>query len=127
MKLALSEDDIRDQLERMLANPEFVATDKLRAFLRFVVEQTLAGHADRLKGFTIAMEVFGRSQDFDAARDPVVRVQAGRLRRAIERYYLVAGRDDPVRIDIPKGGYIPVFTAADAPGRGGASPAARLN
>ena len=125
MKLALSEDDIRDQLEQMLANPEFVATDKLRAFLRYVVEQTLAGHADRLKGFTIAMEVFGRSQDFDAARDPVVRVQAGRLRRAIERYYLVAGRDDPVRIDIPKGAYIPVFTAADAPGRGGAAPAGR--
>jgi adenylate cyclase len=105
----LSEEAIRAQLERILGHPEFHATEKMRDFLRFVVEQTLAGNARQLKGFTIATEVFGRDEDFDAAQDPVVRIQAGRLRRAMERYYLVAGVWDPVHIDIPKGGYVPVF------------------
>jgi adenylate cyclase len=86
----------------------------MRDFLRFVVEETLAGNARQLKGFTIAREVFGRDEDFDAALDPVVRIQAGRLRRAIERYYLVAGGRDPVHIDIPKGGYVPVFSETPA-------------
>lgn len=112
--------EIRSQLERILSHPEFRATDRIRDFLRFVVEESLAGNARQLKGFTIATEVFGRDQDFDAAHDPVVRIQAGRLRRAIERYYLVAGANDPIVIDIPKGGYAPVFKApsrrtSDAP------------
>ena len=86
----------------------------MREFLRFVVEQTLAGNARHLKGFTIARAVYGRDETFDAAHDPVVRIQAGRLRRAIERYYLVAGRNDPIHIDIPKGGYVPVFSERSA-------------
>jgi len=122
----LSEDAIRSQLDRILSHEEFIATDKMRDFLRFVVEETLAGNGRQLKGFTIAMAVFGRDQDFDPAHDPVVRIQAGRLRRAIERYYLVAGADDPVRIDIPKGGYVPVFSmpaALDEPLAGAADQA----
>jgi len=102
---------ILEQLDRILRHEEFHATDKMRDFLRFVVEETLAGNARLLKGFTIAREVFGRNEDFDAAQDPVVRIQAGRLRRAMERYYLTAGRRDPILIEIPKGGYVPVFTA----------------
>ncbi|UCF19074.1 MAG: hypothetical protein JSU87_14255 [Gemmatimonadota bacterium] len=82
----------------------------MRDLLRFVVEETLAGRAKRLKGYTIATQVFGRGNDFDAALDPIVRIQAGRVRRALERYYLVAGGRDPIRIDIPKGGYVPRFT-----------------
>ncbi len=105
-----SEEAIRAQLERILGHREFHATEKMRDFLRFVVEQTLAGNARQLKGFTIATGVFGRDEDFDAAQDPVVRIQAGRLRRALERYYLVAGGNDPIYIDIPKGGYVPVFS-----------------
>jgi len=108
--------EIRSQLERILGHPEFRATDRMRDFLRFVVEQTLAGNERQLKGFTIATEVFGRDDDFDAAHDPVVRIQAGRLRRALERYYLVAGGADPIYIDIPKGGYVPEFS--EVPGAG---------
>ena len=101
---------VRDELERILIHPEFQATDKMRDFLRFVVEETLAGRAHQLKGFTIATAVYGRGADFDAAHDPVVRIQAGRLRRSLERYYLVAGGEDAVHIDIPKGTYVPVFS-----------------
>jgi adenylate cyclase len=102
---------IREELERILGHREFHATDKMRAFLRFVVEETLAGHKHRIKGYTIATQVFGRGTDFDAGQDPIVSIQAGRLRRALERYYLVAGGRDPVHIDIPKGRYVPRFTA----------------
>jgi TolB-like protein/Tfp pilus assembly protein PilF len=110
----LSHDAIRAQLDHILGHREFQATDRMRDFLQFVVEETLAGRSHRLKGYTIATNVFGRGNDFDAAQDPIVRIQAGRLRRALERYYLVGGVRDPVFIDIPKGGYIPRFTAQTA-------------
>jgi adenylate cyclase len=110
----LSHVAIREQLDRILTHREFHATDKMRDFLRFVVEEKLAGRASRLKGYTIATRVFARGDDFDASEDPVVRIQAGRLRRALERYYLVAGGRDPIFIDIPKGRYIPYFSAQNA-------------
>ncbi len=110
----LEHDEIRAQLARILASPEFHATDRMRDFLRFVVEEKLAGRSHRLKGYTIAMEVFGRGEDFDATHDPIVRIQAGRLRRALERYYLVGGVGDPILIDIPKGRYVPRFAARPA-------------
>ena len=110
-----SDQAIREQLDRILEHVEFQATDKMREFLRYVVEETLAGRSERIKGFSVAVEVFGRNSDFDAANDPVVRIQAGRLRRAIERYYLVGGRQDPIRIDIPKGSYVPVFAKGSGP------------
>jgi TolB-like protein len=110
-----SDEAIREQLNRILGHPEFQATDKMRDFLRYVVEESLAGRSSRIKGFSIAIEVFGRDSDFDAAHDPVVRIQAGRLRRAIERYYLIGGRQDLIYIDIPKGSYIPVFAKGPGP------------
>jgi adenylate cyclase len=100
---------VREQLERILASGQFVATNRLRGFLRFVVEQTLAGRADRLKAYAIALEVLGRDANFDSQNDPVVRMEAGKLRRRLERYYLGAGRRDPIRIEIPKGTYVPTF------------------
>ena len=115
---------IQEQLQRILTHPEFQATEKIRDFLQFVVEETLAGRAGQLKGFTIANAIYSRGPDFDAAHDPIVRIQAGRLRRAMERYYLVAGGNDLVYIHIPKGTYVPVFSAnrqtAASKGAGGA-------
>jgi adenylate cyclase len=102
---------IREQLGHILASPDFHATDKVRDFLRYIVEEKLAGRGNRLKGYTIAVSVFGRGEDFDAANDPIVRIQAGRLRRALERYYLTAGNSDPILIDIPKGRYVPRFAS----------------
>lgn len=102
-------DDVRAQLEVLLASPDLDAPARARRFLRYVVEETLAGRADRIKAYAIGTEVFERTSDFDAQSDPVVRIEAGRLRRALERYYLSDGRSDPVIITIPKGAYIPRF------------------
>jgi TolB-like protein/Flp pilus assembly protein TadD len=104
-----SPEAVREELGCILASEEFVASERLRAFLRFVVEEALAGRADRLKAYTIALEVFGRDGSFDPQTDPVVRMEAGKLRRRLELYYLGAGRGDPVRIEIPKGSYAPTF------------------
>lgn len=81
--------------------------------LRFLIEEALAGRADRLKGFSIAVAVFGRDETFDSQSDPVVRLEARRLRRDLDGYYATAGRSDSVRITVPKGGYAPEFRWRD--------------
>ena len=100
---------VREELERILASPGFDASARNRRFLEYIVEETLAGRADRLKGLTIAIDVFGRDATIDPQHDPVVRIEAAKLRRSLERYYLIAGQDDPIRIDIPRGAYVPTF------------------
>lgn len=105
------EDAVRMQLGRILDSSDFAQSGRMQSFLRFVVDETLAGRADRLKEFTIATEVFERDDTFDPQTNTIVRVEAGRLRRRIERYYLTLGRDDHVRIDLPKGTYVPLFRA----------------
>jgi TolB-like protein/tetratricopeptide (TPR) repeat protein len=104
-----SGDDIRAGLERILSSPGFQASQRRRAFLRFIVEETLSGRADRLKGYTIAAAVFGRDETFEAQADPVVRLEARRLRRDLDSYYIDAGSRDAMRISIPKGSYVPHF------------------
>ena len=101
--------DINCQLERMLASPDFKATPQQIAFLKYVVNQTLAGNADSIKGYSVATKVLGRRSDFDQSIDPIVSIQASRLRTALSLYYAVAGKNDPIRIDIPKGTYVPSF------------------
>lgn len=78
--------------------------------LRFIVEETLAGRGDRLKGVAVAIAVFGRDETFDQQSDPVVRLEARRLRSDLDSYFINAGNQDPVRITIPKGGYVPHFS-----------------
>ena len=91
----MSDDRIQRQLQRILDSPEFQATSRQREFLQFVVSETLAGREQEIKGFTVATHVFGRGADFNQATDPIVSIQANQLRRALERYYLVAGGGDP--------------------------------
>jgi adenylate cyclase len=108
--------EVRAALERVLASRVFEQAARSSGFLRFVVEQTLVGQGERLKGYTIAMEVFGRPPEFDAQTDPLVRVEAGRLRRRLIEYYADEGRDDPVRLELPRGSYAVVssYQAAKA-------------
>ncbi|MBY5562945.1 adenylate cyclase [Rhizobium leguminosarum] len=102
------QNEIRAQLERILSSDEFPKVGRSATFLTYVTEEAVAGRANRIKGYSIAIEVFKRREGFKQD-DPVVRIEAGRLRRTLERYYLVAGQNDPIRIDIPKGGYAPSF------------------
>src|SRR6185295_18160246 len=99
----------RAHLEHVLRSPHFDGSTRSREFLRYVVDEVLAGRAAYLKQAAIAVEVFGRKPDFDAVIDPIVRVQAGRLRRSLERYYLLSGESNSIRIELPKGSYAPVF------------------
>src|SRR4051794_28797986 len=108
-------DDIRAALDRIAASESFRASPQLVAFLRYVVEATLRGRQDRIKGYTIAIEALGRGDDFDPQDDPIVRVEAMRLRRALQRYYANGGSDDLVRIELPVGSYVPVFRYAAYP------------
>lgn len=101
--------EVLAQLERIRLSAEFDAPDRDRKFLAYVIEETLAGRGDRIKAYSIATEVFGRDSSFDPQTDPAVRIEAGRIRRALERYYLVAGRSDPIVIRMPKGAYVPTF------------------
>jgi adenylate cyclase len=99
---------VLEQLERILASGDFDASPRSRAFVRFIVEETLAGRQESLTQAAIATRVFERREDFDPTVDPIVRIQAGRLRRSLERYYLLSGAGDPVRIELPRGTYVPV-------------------
>ena len=116
--------ECRAQLERVLDSADFDATEREHRFLRHVVEETLSGRGDRIKAYSIAVEVFGRDVSFDPQSDPIVRIEAGHLRRALERYYLTAGVADPIVITIPKGGYVPVFARRPLPAQPADPPAA---
>jgi adenylate cyclase len=96
----------RTCLDRILASPCFVQSERQQRFLKFIVTETLAGHTDRLKGYTIAIEVFDRDVSFDPAIDAIVRVEAARLRAKLREYYDREGRTDPVRFELPKGAYV---------------------
>src|SRR5690348_1985919 len=84
--------EILAQLERILASPALGMSERNRRFLRHVVEETLDGRAERIKAYAIALSVFGRQDDFDPQIDPIVRIEASRLRRALDYYYLTAGK-----------------------------------
>jgi hypothetical protein len=102
-----------EQLEKVLQSRALQNSESLKAFLRFVVEKTIAKEDVLLKEYTIATEVFGRNTDYDPRIDSVVRVQAGRLRAKLQEYYTTEGKGDQIVIDLPKGHYHPVFTYAN--------------
>lgn len=100
---------VRETLERLLASETFGRSERARKLLRYLVEREQAGEADRLKGSSIAMDVFGKDGDFDPSTDAVVRVQAGRLRELLQQYFANEGIAEPLRIAIPRGGYVPAY------------------
>jgi len=98
-----------------LTSPVFTPAPRLCRFLQFVVEETLAGRSSSVKEYTIGAVVFGRGAEFSPRTDPIVRVQARNLRVRLERYYAGPGADDPLRIELPKGAYVPVFSLREVP------------
>jgi hypothetical protein len=111
----VSEEAVREELSRVLACHEFRSSKRSQDFLRYVVEHTLAGHADMLKERTIGIEVFGRSTSYEPSDDATVRVKAGDVRKRLGLYYAEHGAQNPLRIELPAGTYVPEFRASDAP------------
>jgi Tol biopolymer transport system component len=108
---------VRAQLTRILSSELFARSDRLSTFLKFIVDKTLSGEGDSLKEQVIAVELYGKDPDFNTAADPIVRVDARRLRDKLREYYASSPHDD-VLISVPKGSYTPVFDvnpAAAAP------------
>lgn len=105
---------VQQQLDRILGSATFRQVDRLRRFLKFVVLESLAGRQDELKEYVVGIQVFGKEASFDPRADPVVRVQARRLRARLVRYYVEEGQGDEVLIDLPKGGYSPAFARREA-------------
>lgn len=100
---------VDQQLGRILASPGFVRNDRMSRFLRFLVERHLERRDDELKESLIGIEVFGRRPDFDPKLDSIVRTEAARLRARLAEYYATEGRQDPVVVEVPKGGYVPAI------------------
>jgi TolB-like protein len=109
---------IRHQLDRILHSGPFHQSQRRQRFLEYLVNETLAGRGERLKGYNVALEVFDRPETFDPILDPIVRIEAARLREKLREYYGADGQGDPIRIDLPKGTYTPhiEFRPAEAPG-----------
>ncbi|TIV95695.1 MAG: hypothetical protein E5V77_15495, partial [Mesorhizobium sp.] len=98
----VSEDEARQELRKLLADADFHCTERNRNFLSFVAEETFAGRGASIKAYTIAVEVFGRPSSFDPTMDPIVRIEATRLRAALVRYYEHKPAD-AIRVELPKG------------------------
>ena len=107
--------EIRAALARLSAIPDFARSPRLASFLGYIVNETLEGRGETLRAYTVAMAVFERDQNFDPHSNSIVRVEATRLRKALKSYYANAGADDPIRIEIPLGGYTPAFSRRAAP------------
>jgi len=104
-----SEAQVREQLNRLLANPFFSHSKRFPMFLRFVVDRTLAGEAESIKERTLGIEIFGRDAEYDTASDPIVRVTAAEIRKRVAQYYQDPAHREEVRITLPSGSYIPLF------------------
>jgi TolB-like protein len=115
----MNAETIRAQGRKIIASRALARSERLARFLDFTISETLAGHAGQLKEFVIGVEVFNRPQDYDPRLDPIVRVEARRLRMKLRKYYETEGREDVLRIEYPKGGYAPAIRM----GRAAAGPA----
>jgi tetratricopeptide (TPR) repeat protein len=109
-------DEVNEALQRILASDPFLRSERLTHFLSYVVEKTLQGQSGDLKEYHIGVEVCGRRDSYDTRTDPVVRVEARRLRSALGLYYAHQGKEEAVQISLPKGGYVPCFSSRKAAG-----------
>ncbi len=109
MLVDVTEEQIREQLDRILHSAQFKSSRRCRSFLEYVVNQASSGQLDHLKERTIGIEVFGRDPDYDTNHDPVVRGTASEIRKRLAQYYQAAGNAGELRIDLAAGSYLPDF------------------
>ncbi|MFK4771706.1 tetratricopeptide repeat protein [Rhizobium sp. ZW T2_16] len=106
----IPEDEARAEAERLLQDPRFIASDRHKAFLRYIIDALFDGRSDAVKAYAIAIDVFNRPSTFDASADPIVRIEATRLREALAKYYEQLGDEPGIRLDIARGRrYLPIF------------------
>ncbi len=108
---AVSDLEARAEAERLLSDPRFHVSDRHRAFLRYIVDALFEGRGNAVKAYSIAIDVFNRPSTFDPSSDPIVRIEATRLREALAKYYDLIGDEHGTRLDIARGRYIPIFSA----------------
>lgn len=122
----IPQSNIRAQLERILASTAFAQSERMCRFLRMVVEYSFENRDSELKEYAIALRVFDRKPAFDPRLDPIVRVEARRLRTKLDQYYERAGTDDEIRIELPKGSYAVRYSRRDPcpPAAGDSTPVA---
>jgi tetratricopeptide (TPR) repeat protein len=101
--------EVLEARDRLVSSPVFVRSRRLIRLLEFTIDAALSGRTEEIKEYTIGLEVYGRGPDFDPRADSIVRVEASRLRQKLAEHYRTAGQSDPIRIDYPKGAYIPEF------------------
>ena len=114
-RLEISARKVREQLARIIHGKSFEGVERLKSFLSFIVTETLEGRGDQLKEYVVGAYALDKGSDFDARNDPIVRVQARRLRTRLARYYAEEGQADEIAIELPKGGYVPAFRHREAP------------
>lgn len=107
--MGVKDQEIWRHLNRVLSSSLFRDAPRSQLLLKYLVAEALAGRAEGLKGYTIGVDVFNRGADFDPISDSIVRVQASRLRKLLSTYYSESGKDDPLMVSIPPGGYTPQF------------------
>jgi TolB-like protein len=105
----LSEQEVRTELDRLLRSALFLQSDRLARFLRFAIENALAGNTDLLKEYVIGTEVYDRKPPYHPSQDSIVRTEARRLRAKLKEYYESEGKQDPVFIYFRPGTYVPLF------------------
>ncbi|MBL0371879.1 hypothetical protein JJB09_07535 [Rhizobium sp. KVB221] len=109
-KAPVEERAARDELERLFSDPRLRLTERNYAFLGYIAEKAFAGNTKGAKAYSIAVDVFGRPPSFDPAIDPIVRIEAARLRAALDQYYDAYGAPNGIRVGLPRGHYIADFT-----------------
>src|SRR5580698_2125333 len=107
--MVLEVDAARAQVERIFQSKAFRSSDVLRHLLSYLVDVSLAGTADELKEYTVAVDALGKPSSYDPRQESAVRMQVGRLRQKLVEYYRTEGVDDPIIVDLPKGGFRVLF------------------
>jgi serine/threonine-protein kinase len=106
---------VRAELDHILASQTFSRAERPSRFLKYLVEHALEGDGSGISEYVLATEIFNRKPTFDPMTDPIVRVEAGRLRRRLREYYEAEGSDDPLMIELPQRTYTPAFQRREAP------------
>ncbi|MDP9053193.1 MAG: hypothetical protein M3N93_02660 [Acidobacteriota bacterium] len=113
--MVLEAEEARAQVQRIFQSKTFRSSDVLRQLLSYLVDISLAGAADELKEYTVAVDALGKPSSYDPRQESAVRMQVGRIRQKLAEYYRTEGAEDPVIVDLPKGGFRVVFEPRKAP------------